>query len=225
MQYSIEGGNFPVAICQLNQGESMYCQRGAMAWMTPGVKMETSTGGGLAKGLARVFSGESIFVNTYTAESAGQSITFASSFAGQILPVDVGKCTIIAQKRAFLAAEPSVSMNVTFTKRLGAGFFGGEGFILQKFSGKGTALLEIDGSIVEKTLAPGEELLIDNGYLAAMEETVAFEIRTVAGIKNVVFGGEGLFLGYLRGPGKVWLQTMPMAVLAHEIASMLPSKG
>lgn len=226
MRYEIKGGTFPVVECRLSAGETMIAEGGAMVWMTNNLKMETSTGGGLLKGLTRTLSGQSMFLNYYTASSNEQFIAFGSRYAGRILAIDLsGGKTIIAQKTAFLAGESGVDIDVCFSKRLGAGFFGGEGFILQKLSGIGLAFLEIDGDLVEYDLKPGEELVIDQGYLAAMDESVTFDIQRVPGIKNILFGGEGLFLGHLTGPGKVWLQTMPFSGLVNQIIARLPSKS
>lgn len=223
MRYEVKGTPFPVVTCYLERGEAMVTEKGAMSWMTDRMKMETNTRGGFMKGLGRMFSGESFFLNTYTSEGDNQFITFGSSFPGRILDFNLGNGrTIIAQKDALLAMEKTVEMNVHFKKRIGAGFFGGEGFIMQKFSGNGFVFLEIDGDVVEYNLKAGERLLIDQGHLAAMEETVQFDITTVSGAKNILFGGEGLFLGTLTGPGKVWIQTMPMASLVDIILSRIP---
>ena len=226
MKYDIKGTPFPVVTCRLEKGETMITEKGAMSWMTDQMRMETNTNGGFMKGLGRMFSGESFFLNFYTAEADDQFVTFSSSFPGRILDfkLEDGR-TIIAQKGALLAMEKSVEMNIHFKKKVGAGFFGGEGFIMQKFSGNGHVFLEIDGDIVEYDLKAGEKLFIDQGYLAAMEETVSFDIATVKGAKNILFGGEGLFLGTLTGPGKVWIQTMPMAGLVNFILSRIPPRG
>jgi len=226
MKYDIKGTPFPVVTCRLEKGETMITEKGAMSWMTDQMKMETNTNGGFMKGLGRMFSGESFFLNFYTAEADDQFVTFSSSFPGRILDfkLEDGR-TIIAQKGALLAMEKSIEMNIHFKKKVGAGFFGGEGFIMQKFSGNGHVFLEIDGDIVEYDLKAGEKLFIDQGYLAAMEETVSFDIATVKGAKNILFGGEGLFLGTLTGPGKVWIQTMPMAGLVNFILSRIPPRG
>lgn len=225
MKYEIKGDSFPVLICTLNTGETMISESGAMSWMSPGINMDTSTGGGLLKGIGRALSGESIFLNYFTANSDNQQIAFCSSFAGSIIPYEIspGK-ELIAQKRAFISGTPGVDINIHFQKKFSAGFFGGEGFILQRFSGNGIVFLEIDGSIMEYDLAPGQSLLIDQGNLAAMEQSVSFDIETIKGLKNVFFGGEGMFIGRLTGPGKVWLQTMPVSKLANMILSHMPSK-
>lgn len=223
MEYEIKGGSFPIVICTLQQGETMKNETGAMAFMTSGMKMDTNTGGGLLKGLGRALSGDTIFLNYFTAESNNEQVGFSACTPGKILPIRLnGSNTIIGQKNAFLAAENSVDVDIYFKKRLGAGLFGGEGFILQKFSGNGIVFLEIDGEVIEKDLQPGEKILADPGHVAAMEETVDFDIERVKGAKNILFG-EGLFFSKLTGPGKVWLQTMPISKLAEAIIPFLPT--
>ena len=215
MQYQIQGETLPVVICTLNPGETMITERGAMAWMTPNMKMETTTNGGLGKAFGRAFSGESMFQNRYTAQGGAGMIAFASSFPGNIKAFEVapGK-EYIVQKRAFRAAESSVNLSVHFKKKLGAGFFGGEGFIMQKVSGNGTVFAEFDGHVVEYELQAGQSLVLDTGYLAAMDATCTMDIQTVSGVKNVLFGGEGLFNTVVTGPGHVWIQTMPISAVA-----------
>ena len=206
-------------------GESMYTQSGGMAWMSEGVSMDSNMRGGLGKSIGRMFSGESLFMATYKAERPDAMIAFASTVAGEILPVDIGACGgLICQKGAFLCAQESVNLSVTFTKKLSAGFFGGEGFILQDMSGTGMVFLEIDGNKVEKTLAPGEVIKVDTGNVVAFEKSVKYEVETVKGLKNIFFGGEGLFLTKLTGPGKVVLQTQNFNEFAGRIARMIPSK-
>ncbi len=216
METIISGDMLPVVTWKLNAGETVLAENGGMAWMSNNMKMETTTNGGIMKGIGRAFAGESFFMNKYTAETDGQEISFASSFPGQILQFDLQEGqSIIAQKRAFLCASSGVNIEMHFRKKLGAGFFGGEGFIMQKISGPGRAFLEIDGSVVVKELAAGETLKVDNGYVAAMTSGVNMDITTVQGIKNIFFGGEGLFLTTVTGPGKVWLQSMPLAQLSQ----------
>ena len=224
MDYEIKGGAFPIVICTLNKGETMQNETGAMAYMTSGMKMETNTGGGLFKGIGRVFSGDTLFLNFFTAEEDNQQIGFSSCTPGKIIPLELdGTSTIIGKKNAFLAAEKSVEVDIYLRKKLGAGFFGGEGFIMQKFSGNGIVFLEIDGEVIEYDLKPGEKLLADPGHVAAMEESVDFDIEMVKGVKNILFG-EGLFFARLEGPGKVWLQTMPISRLAEAIIPYIPKK-
>ena len=209
MRYEIKGEPTPVVICQLSPGESMITERGSMVWMSPNMEMETSAGG-LGKAFGRLFSGESIFQNIYTARDGQGLIAFASSFPGAIRAVEITPDhPVIVQKSAFLAAEQGVELSVFFQKKLGAGFFGGEGFIMQKLSGSGTAFLEIDGHAVEYELRAGEQMVVDTGNLAMMDATCSLDIRSVKGVKNALFGGEGLFHTVITGPGKIVLQTMP----------------
>ena len=215
MEARIIGETLPAVICKLQKGESILTENGGMSWMDNGFEMKTSTNCGVLKGLGRALAGEYIFMNTYTAQQDGLEIGFSSCFPGKILEFDLkdGE-TIIAQKRSFLCAENTVDISMQFRKKLGAGFFGGEGFIMQKITGSGKVFLEIDGSVVKKELQAGEKLKVDNGYVAVMTKDVKLNIETVKGVKNIVFGGEGLFLTTLEGPGTVWLQTMPISKLA-----------
>lgn len=226
MRYQVIGDTMPAVEVTFDQaGESMYTQSGGMAWMSEGIVMDSNMRGGLGKSLGRMFSGESIFMATYKAERPGASIAFASTVAGEVLPVDIGASGgMIAQKGAFLCAQNSVELSVAFTKKLSAGFFGGEGFILQDIHGSGMAFLEIDGNKVEKILAPGEVLKVDTGNVVAFDKTVNYEIETVKGLKNIFFGGEGLFLTKLTGPGRVILQTQNFNEFAGRIISMIPPK-
>lgn len=219
MQYNIQGDNLPVVICTLEQGERMLTEKGAMSWMTPNMEMQTSMEGGLGKAFGRAFSGESMFMNIYTCTSGQGMIAFASSFPGRIIPMQINPSySIVVQKTAFLAAEVGVQLNTHFTKKLGAGFFGGEGFIMQRLSGQGMAFLEIDGHVVEYDLQPGQSLLIDSGHLAAMTDTVQLSVEAVKGAKNMLLGGEGFFNTRITGPGHVWIQTMPFSKLAGVLA-------
>ena len=203
----------------------MVTERGSMCWMSPNLDMQTAAGG-LGKAFGRMFSGESLFQNSYTARGDGM-IAFASSFPGSIRTVEITPDKpIIAQKSTFLASESGVELSVFFQKKFGAGLFGGEGFIMQKLSGRGTAFLEVDGYAVEYDLKPGEELVVDTGNVAGFESTVSMDIRQVPGLKNKLLGGEGLFNTHLTGPGKVWLQTMPIANVAMALKGFFPaSKG
>ena len=207
-------------ICELSTGETMVTQRGGMSWRTANIEMETSTTGGLVKGLKRTLAGNSFFLNRYTAKDNNQEIAFGLSFPGEIKTFDVtGGNDIIAQKNAFIACTDGVDIDIFFNKRLGAGLFAGDGFILERFSGEGLVFVEIDGKTHEYTLAPGEKLVIDHGYLAAMEPTVTYDIEMVKGLKNIAFGGEGLILGNLTGPGKIWLQTLPVTGLSRMLGA------
>ena len=223
MKYEITGDTLPVVICHLEDGESMINEGGSMSWMSPNMKMET-TGGGFGKALGRMFSGEKIFQNIYTAQNGAGLIAFASSFPGSIKPFDImpGQ-EIIFQKSAFLAGEAGVELSIHFNKKLGAGLFGGEGFILQKVSGSGVAFAEFDGHVVEYELSAGQEILVDTGHLAAMDASCSMDIQTVHGAKNVLFGGEGLFLTRITGPGHVWLQTMPLSNVAGVLRPYMPT--
>ena len=225
MDYKIIGEPMPVVTCELAAGESMITERGSMVWMTPNMKMETKAGG-LGKALGRMFSGESLFQNIYTAQNGVGMIAFASSFPGAIRAIEVTPDhPIVCQKSAFLAATSGVELSIFFQKKIGAGFFGGEGFIMQKVSGSGIVFLEIDGSAVEYELAAGQQLVVDTGNLAMMDQTCQMDIQTVKGVKNVLFGGEGLFNTVVTGPGKVTLQTMPMSNFVSTIAAQIPSKN
>ena len=222
MKYQIQGEPMPVVICTLEDGESMITEKGSMVWMSPNMEMKTSAGG-IGKAFGKLFSGESMFQNIYTARGGQGLIAFASSFPGAIRAVEItpGK-TIIAQKSAFLASTSGVELSVHFQKKIGAGFFGGEGFIMQKLSGQGRAVLEIDGSSVEYDLAPGQKLIVDTGNLAIADDTVDIDIQAVKGVKNIFLGGEGLFNTVLTGPGKVTLQTMPLSSFAGSISRYIP---
>ncbi|MCI9120319.1 MAG: TIGR00266 family protein [Oscillibacter sp.] len=225
MKYEIKGEPMPVVICQLNAGETMITEKGSMVWMSPNMEMQTSAGG-IGKAFGRMFSGEAMFQNFYTAKGGPGMIAFASSFPGTIRAIEITPDKpIVAQKSAFLASEQGVELSVFFQKKMGAGFFGGEGFIMQKLSGHGTAFLEVDGSVVEYDLGPGEQLVVDTGNLAMMDATCSLDIQSVKGVKNVLFGGEGLFNTIVTGPGRVVLQTMPLSTFAGAIASVIPSKG
>ena len=222
MQYEIKGGEFPVVVCNLQDGEKIITERGSMVWMTPNMKMETK-GGGLGKMFSKAFSGEAMFQNIYTAQGAGM-ITFGSSFPGRILPLEIRPGQeMILQKKAFLAAENGVELSIHFNKKLSAGLFGGEGFIMQRLSGNGMAFAEIDGEFVEYELKAGEQLIVDTGNVAGFTTDVKMEIREVPGLKNKLLGGEGLFNTLLTGPGKVWLQTMPISGVADAIRPFLPT--
>ena len=223
MKYEIKGGSFPVVICTLENGEKMITERGSMAWMSPNMQMETK-GGGLGKMISKAFSGESMFQNHYTARGGTGMIAFTSSFPGEIRVLDIapGK-EMILQKSAFLAAEAGVELSIHFQKRLGAGFFGGEGFIMQRLSGCGTAFVEIDGDLMEYILKPGQKIVVDTGNVAGFEPSVQMDIQTVPGAKNMLFGGEGIFNTVLTGPGRVWLQTMPIYNVANAIRPYIPT--
>ena len=226
MRYNIVGDSLPVVICDLEPGETMITERGSMCWMTPNMQMQTTSNGGFGKAFGRLFTGDSFFQNRYTAMGREGQIAFASSFPGAIRAVEIrpGK-EMIVQKRAFLASTAGVTLSVHFQKRLGSGLFGGEGFIMQRLSGEGLAFIEIDGSAHEYDLEAGQSMIVDTGYLAAMESTCTMDIQTVPGIKNALFGGEGIFNTVVSGPGKVILQTMPISAVANAIRPYIPTKS
>lgn len=225
MRYSIEGEPLPVVICELENGETMITESGAMSWMSPNMQMET-TGGGLGKMFGRALSGESIFLNRYTALNGMGTIAFASSFPGSIRAFNIAPGQeIVAQKSAFLAATAGVDLSIFFQQRIGSGLFGGEGFIMQKVSGNGTAFLEFDGYIKEYELAAGQQIVVDTGYLAAMTGSCQVEVRTVPGVKNMLFGGEGIFNTVVTGPGRIWLQSMPISQMANTLRPYFPSNN
>lgn len=219
------GGNLPVVVCELAAGEAMITESGSMSWMSPNIKMETVSGGGVRKMFGRLVSGDSMFQNKFTAEGADGMVSFASSFPGEIKALDIcaGR-SMIVQKSAFLASEEGVELSMYFQKKLGKGIFGGEGFIMQKLSGNGTAFIEIDGSAMEYDLSAGQELLVSTGYLAAMEESCTMDVVAVKGAKNMLLGGEGIFNTVVRGPGKVILQTMPISKVVELLIPFLPEK-
>lgn len=226
MNYKIVGEPLPAVICDLDSGEVLITESGAMSWMTPNMKMETTSNGGIGKALGRMFSGDTLFQNRYTAQGGPGQIAFASCFPGSIRVFDIapGK-EMIVQKSAFLASEASVDLSIFFQKKIGAGFFGGEGFIMQKLSGHGTAFVEIDGYAVEYDLAAGQSMVVDTGYLAAMDSTCSMEIVSVPGVKNMLFGGEGVFNTVVKGPGKIILQTMPINVVAGAVRPFIPTSN
>ena len=221
MNYEIKGNVVPAVEVSLSRGESVFTQSGGMFYQSEGIKMDTNTRGGLFKGIGRMFAGESMFMATYTATQDAK-VAFASTVPGSIIPVDVSEGRFTIQKGAFLAAQSSVELRTTFNKKMGTGFFGGEGFILQELSGRGMAFLEVDGDAIEMNLAPGEVLKVDTGNLVGFEDSVRYEVESVKGLGNILFGGEGLFLTKLTGPGKVILQTMNMNEFVLRIDSYMP---
>ena len=222
IKYEIEGGNLPVLICHPEVGQTLCSERGAMSWMSPNMRMDTNTGGGFKKALGRLFAGESIFLNEYTATNGTGMIAFASSFPGSIIPIQVTPSNgLIVQKRGFLAMEKGLDLSIYLQKRLGSGLFGGEGFIMQKVSGNGMIFLEIDGYCKEYELGVGQQIIVDTGYLAAMSDTCTMDIQTVQGAKNIFLGGEGLFHTVITGPGKVYIQSMPVINTAQALSPYL----
>ena len=225
MRYEILGKTVPTVEVTLNRGESMYSQKGGMAWQTDGISMSTNARGGVMKSLGRMFTGESIFMNTYTSNVDGAKIAFATTVPGDVVPIDVGQNNgFTIQKSAFLCAEPGVDISIAFTKRFSAGLFGGEGFILQKATGNGMLFLEVDGDPVERVLAPGEVLKVDTGNVVGFESTVSYEIETIKGLGNILLGGEVLFLTKLVGPGRVIIQSQNFSDFAGRVISMMPNK-
>lgn len=223
MQYKIIGEPLPVVICDVQPGETLITERGSMSWMSSNMKMETTSNGGIGKAFGRMFAGEALFQNRYTAQGQPGQIAFASSFPGSIRAFEITPDhPIIVQKSAFLASETGVTLSVFFQKKFGAGLFGGEGFIMQRLDGSGTAFVELDGAVCEYDLAAGESMIVDTGYLAAIDATCSLDIVTVPGVKNMILGGEGIFNTVVRGPGKVLLQTMPISSVAGALRPFFP---
>ena len=224
MQYEIKGAPLPVVICNVEAGESVVTEKGGMSWMTTNMSMSTNAGGSFGKAMSRMFSGESIFQNIYTAQGGHGMIAFASSFPGSIRAFEIAPGQeMIFQKSAFLAGEGTIQLSAHFNKKFSAGLFGGEGFILQKVSGHGIVFAEFDGHVVEYELQPGQQIVIDSGHLAAMTPSCSMEIKTVPGVKNALFGGEGIFNTVVTGPGRVWVQTMPISRVAGAIRPYIPT--
>lgn len=222
IKYEIEGGNLPVVICYPEEGQTLCTESGAMSWMSPNMKMDTNTGGGLKKMFGRMFSGESLFLNEYTAQGGRGLIAFAASFPGSIIPYEVTPGNgIIVQKRGFLAMEKGLELSVYFQKKMSKGFFGGEGFIMQRITGNGMVFLEIDGYCKVYDLKMGQSIVVDTGYLAAMSESCTMDVQTVQGAKNIFLGGEGLFHTRITGPGKVYIQSMPVINTAQRLTPYL----
>ena len=225
MRYEVTGTTMQTVSIDLAQGESLYSQTASMAWMSPSIRMDTHTGGGLFAGIKRALAGGGIFITEFTAEGSGH-IAFAPRFPGQIVPMVLAAGqSIICRKETFLCAEKSVTLEIAFQQRLGAGFFAGEGFIMQKVTGPGTVFLDLSGEVIEKTLMSGEQLLVHAGHVGMQEPSIDIDIKMMRGFRNVLFGGEGLFLATLSGPGKIWLQSMPIMNLAEEIGRYLPLGG
>ena len=223
MTYEIKGESFPVVVCQLRSGEQMRTEKGSMVWMSPNMKMETS-GGGVGKMFSRAFSGESMFQNIYTAQGGDGLIAFGSSFPGRIMALEIAPGReMVMQKNAFLASEMGVELSTHFNKKASTGFFGGEGFIMQKLSGQGTVFVELDGELVEYELGPGQQMVVDTGNVAGFEATVNISVESVKGFKNKMLGGEGFFNTILTGPGKIWLQTMSIENVANAIRPFIPT--
>ena len=226
MYYEIIGGSFPAVNVVLNEGETVITQSGAMAWCDEDVEMSTNAEGGLLRSIGRMFSGASLMFVRHTAQRDGSKITFSASFPGTIKEFRVdADHEYFAQKSAFLVADEGVEVDATVNKNFWAGLLGGEGFILQKFTGDGLMLAEIDGSLVEVDLAEGEQIKVETGHVALFESTCAYDVESVSGFKNIFFGGQGLFLTTLTGPGKVWLQTLTAQDMASKLLPYLPSSS
>lgn len=226
MYYEIIGGSFPAVNVVLNEGETVVTQSGAMAWADEDIEMSTNAEGGFLKSLGRMFSGASLMFVRHTAQRDGSRITFSASFPGTIREFKVDEDhEYFAQKSAFLVAEEGVNIDASVNKKFWAGLLGGEGFILQKFTGEGSMLAEIDGSVVELELEAGESIKVETGHVALFESSVTYDVESVSGFKNVFFGGQGLFLTTLTGPGKVWLQTLTAQDMAQKLVPYMPSSS
>jgi uncharacterized protein (TIGR00266 family) len=225
MRYDISGTVMQTVSIDLAPGETVYSQTATMAWMNDGVNMHTNTGGGLFAGLKRSLTGGSFFITEFTGQGRGGHVAFAPRFPGSIVARTLlpGQ-SLICRKETFLCAERSVSFELAWQQRIGAGFFGGSGFMLQRVTGPGTVFLDLSGEVINKTLAPGERLLVHAGHVGVHDPSVSFDIQMVPGFRNLIFGGEGLFLAVLTGPGEVHLQSMPILNLAEEIARYLPGE-
>ncbi len=225
MNSTITGTTMQTVLMELAPGESVYCQTHAMAWMSDNVNMNTNTGGGLLAGLKRSLTGGSVFITTYTAGAGGSKLAFAPRFPGHVLPfkLEAGQ-SVICRKETFLVAESSVTFEMAFQQKFGAGFVGGEGFILQRVTGPGTVWLDLSGEVVTEELQTGQRLLVHAGHVGIITPTIQFDIQRVKGVRNMLFGGEGIFLATLTGPGKAWLQSMPIMNLAEAIAHYLPQQ-
>lgn len=224
MQYEIKGTVMPSLEIRLKSGEAIYTESGGMAWMSGGIDMATGGRGGIGKMFGRALAGESLFLTTYTCQAKEAMIVFTMESPGTIMPLELGAGqSMIAQKDSFMVAEDDVNLEMHFRRKLGTGLFGGEGFILQKLTGPGTAFVEIAGEVRTYNLQPGQTMKVDPGHIAMYEPSISYEIEMVRGINNVLFGGEGLFLATLTGPGRVWLQTMPLVNLAGAIRRYIPT--
>ena len=226
MKYEIKGGSFPIVECTLKKGESMITQSGSMCWMDNSITMDTSSNWGIEKIVGRLFTNEKLFQNIYTSEKDDSRISFGTCVPGAIMAIELkGGESIICQKSAFLASYGNVELSTFFNKKIGVGLFGGEGFIMQKITGEGIVFIEIDGASMEYELKEGEQLVLSTGYLVSMDETCTIDVQTVKGLKNIILGGEGIFNTIITGPGKVVVQTMPLARLANSIIPFLPKQS
>ncbi len=226
LSYTVVGSTMQAAIIQMQPQHEIYSQGGGMSWMSGNIQMQSNMKGGLGGAFKRMFSGESLFLVTFTTQGGAGIVGFSAQLPGKIVPIELAQGeSVICQKTAFMCAEKSVDLDIFFQRKLGAGFFGGEGFIMQRITGPGMAFVEMDGEVVEYTLTEGQMLKVDTGHVAMFEPTVGFDIEMVRGFRNILFGGEGLFLSTLRGPGRVWLQTLPAVNLAEKLAAFMPTTG
>ena len=220
IDYKIYGDDMQIVEVELDPGEGIRAEAGAMMYMEEGIEMQTSTGGGLFRGFKRILTGESFFITTFLNNGRGKGhVAFGAPYPGKIIPLDLSRLggSFLCQKDAFLCAARGIEIEVAFTKRIGAGLFGGEGFILQRLEGDGLAFVHAGGTIIERELKPGERLRVDTGCLVAFAPTVDYDIQFVGGFKNALFGGEGMFLAQMTGPGHVYLQSLPFSRLADRI--------
>lgn len=226
MKYEVKGTTMPTLDIILQAGEAVFTEKGGMAWMSGDVSMETDSRGGFLSGIGRRLAGESFFLTTYRCNRGQALLAFTLEAPGTILPFPLtSDKSLICQKDAFMCAEDTVNLEMHFRKRLGTGLFGGEGFILQKITGPGIAFIEITGEVRKYELQPGQTMKVDPGHIALFEPTVQYDLERVKGVKNILFGGEGLFLARLTGPGQIWLQSMPLTNLAAAIQRLIPSSG
>lgn len=220
IDYTIHGDDMQLVEIELDPGEAVRAEAGTMTYMEPGIEMQTSTGGGIFKGLKRAITGESFFITTFLNNGSGKShVAFAAPYPGKIIPLslDAFGGQFLCQKDAFLCAAQGIEIEIAFTKRLGAGIFGGEGFILQRLEGDGLSFVHAGGTTIEKDLASGEVLRVDTGCLVAFDTSIDYDIQFIGGFKNALFGGEGIFLARLTGPGKVYLQSLPFSRIADRV--------
>ena len=223
MKYEIKGSIMPILEFTLNKGDVLWTEQGGMSWMNDGIKMDTGGRGGIGGFLGRMVTGEAQWITYYTGERDNAKIVFTPELPGHVVPVELAEGqSIIAQQDAFMVATEHINRSIHLQRRLGAGFIGGEGFILQKFTGPGVVFLEIGGEVAEYTLAQNETMRVNPGYVAVYEPSVDYDIQRVTGIKNMLFSGEDLYLAHLKGPGKIWLQSMPFSQFMQQIIARLP---
>ena len=228
IDYTIHGDDMQIVEIELDPGEGVRAEAGAMTYMGPGIELQTSTGGAVFKGFKRMLTGESFFITTFLYNGTGKGyVAFAAPYPGKIVPLDLGQLggSFLCQKDAFLCAAKGIEIEVAFTRRLGAGLFGGEGFILQRLEGDGMAFLHAGGTVIRRDLAPGETIRVDTGCVVAFPPTVDYDIQFIGGFRNALFGGEGLFLATLTGPGPVYLQSLPFSRLADRIMAAARSQS